>query len=232
MKTDKFNDEFDKIKSLTWYPWIGCDYDNNSDSKFLLIGESHYVLNQDGKFNQEKYDKVIANKNTTQLVVKEAIEENGRYKFFINASKAIMGDTSFKYSKLWSNVAFYNFIQTPMVTQKGRPKLENFIKGWGTYIELIKLIKPTHCIFLGSSCASTFYKSIIKIENVEFENVNYHIKFGRYWGKKGSITIDGFKTNITFIKHPSSFFTWQDWYSYLTQRKGKSIITLRDKITK
>jgi hypothetical protein len=232
MNTNKYNSEFDKIKSLSWYPWIGTSYENNTDSKFLIIGESHYVINQDDKFNQEKFDKVIKNKRTTQLVVEEAIECNGRYKFFINASKALMGDASYEFSKLWSKVAFYNFIQIPMVTQKGRPKTEDFLKGWETYFEIIKVIKPTHCIFLGSSSAGTFKKFVSKQMNIEYEDVNYHMKFGRYWGKKGSITIDGFKTNITFIKHPSSFFTWQDWYSYLTKRKGQSIINLRENVMK
>jgi len=230
MQTDIYNPLFDNINSLTWYPWIGSNYNINTDAKFLLVGESHYIINENNKFNQSKYDSIIKNKKTTQLVVKDAINCNGLWKFFINTHKAFMGAESFSLTSFWSNVAFYNFIQRPMNNPKDRPNQANYVDGWHNYLEVIKVIKPTHCVFLGSSAADYFNKSFTNSNELIIESAHKHMRFGRFWGKKASITIDGFKTNITFIKHPSSYFTWSDWYEYLSTRNGQAIINLRETI--
>ena len=36
MQTDIYDPLFDNIKSLTWYPWIGSDYNKNTKSGFAI----------------------------------------------------------------------------------------------------------------------------------------------------------------------------------------------------
>ena len=69
------------------------------------------------------------------------------------------------------------------------------------------------------------------LANVNTPNYKREIvSFEEHLDKSRIKYIDGFKTNITFIKHPSSYFTWSDWYEYLSTRNGQAIINLRETI--
>jgi len=232
MHSPILNSKFDKIKTLTWYPYTGLNYESQTDAKFLLVGESHYAQDSKGNYSAKKYQEMIQNKLETIDVLHQAIKNNGEWKFFKNTHKAIIGENLFDIKHFWSNVAFMNFIQKPMKTNLGRPNSKDYEDGWINFIETLKVLQPSHCIFLGSGAANHLSKIIKQSANLSYEITLNHKKIGAYYGKKVSLTIDNHTTNITFIKHPSSYFKWKLWYDYLTTRNGEAIKKLRERILK
>ena len=232
MTTDIYNSKFDKIPTLTWYPWIGIYYELQTEAKFLFVGESHYAQDSKGNFNAKQFEKMMACKQETINVLNHAIKNNGEWKFFKNTHKAIVGESSFDIKHFWSNVAFMNFIQKPMKTNLGRPTSKNYEDGWINFIETLKVIKPSHCVFFGSGAANHLTKIVKQSDNLSYEITLNHKKIGAYYGKKVSLTFDNHTTNITFIKHPSSYFKWKLWFDYLTTRNGEAIKKLRERILK
>jgi hypothetical protein len=230
MTTNKYDSEFETIHTLTWIPWVGTNYDFEPEAQFLIVGESHYAQDNQGRFSEKHYNQMLSNRNETRKVVKLAIAADGGWKFFKNASKAIMGTSRSDISLLWSNVAFMNFIQKPMKTNSGRPSSQDYRDGWENFIEVIQVLKPTHCIFFGSSSAIHLSKEIQKHQKLSCEITLNHKKIGLYYGKKAVITVNNYKTSITFVKHPSSFFKWELWYDYLNSRNGSAIVNLRNRI--
>jgi len=148
-----------ELKTLTWLPWIGENYAGSpSDKKILLIGESHYYKenesNHDGipLFTRGIIDRVINRRKTT---------DKKNWKLFISTIKLLIPGSPISEEqewKLWSNVAFYNFMQTS-VKKNTRPSPKNFSNGWPPFFYLIKVINPSVCIFLGASAAQQFFKS-------------------------------------------------------------------------
>lgn len=227
MKTETYDELFDQVKGLTWYPWVGSDY---NDNKLLLIGESHYAVGKDK-------DVVFSNRNATVGTVMDVVG-GVIWSFFKNTHYALLGCDNVKRKDreaLWSNVAFYNFIQRPMQTTKRRPTRNDYRDGWKVFFELLKILKPTHCILLGSSSAQYLWPLIEKNNNIVFIKNKCRlerrdIKIGRFLGKVAHLEFEDVSTDITFIRHPSAFFRKEEWHSYLMEKAGAVLKDLQRKV--
>lgn len=197
-------------KILKWLPWIGKNYEN-SEIKILIVGESHY-------FNPEEIQSFEKHQNI--LFTREVIEEmpmNRDYyqtKVFQNFHRAILGNDTFDAEKFWNQISFYNFIQKPMNSNKGRPTNVDYFENWNGFVKLVETIKPTICIFIGSSAANSFNTffsqsslDFIPVENIEKIGVNY--------AKKSILKVNNLELPIHFIKHTSQYFSWNKWHDYL-----------------
>ena len=223
MKTNKHNELFDKVKGLQWYPWVGNNYDDN---KLLLIGESHYARNEIKK-------KDFLNKNGTIGTI-EDVFNGSSWNFFRNTHYALTGSDNVDKEALWSNVAFYNFIQRTMQTTKGRPTPNDYKDGWKVFFELLKIMKPTHCIFLGSSSAQYLWPLIEKNNDIVFIKNKCRLekkdrKIGRFLGKVAHLEFEDVSTDITFIRHPSAFFKMEECHIYLMEKAGAILEDLQRK---
>jgi len=78
----------------------------------------------------------------------------------------------------WEHVAYYNFITRLMdYRKKERPMWGDFYNSWDTFIKVIKVIKPTDCVFIGVSATYSFdiamknlkikYSTYRKLEKLE-----------------------------------------------------------------
>jgi len=230
LTTNVYNELFDKINELRWYPWIGSNYTEN---KILIIGESHYAQDENGNFDKECYEDFLSDKNTTINIVERLL--NGEsWKMFQNTYKALLGTDNINKEAFWSNVAFYNFVQLPRKTIEDKPSKTDFISGWNVFYELLKVIKPTHCVFLGLSSAQ-YLKSVMKRKKgiifadkkSTFEQCDK--KIGFYWGRIAHLEYEDVNTDITFIHHPSLAFKDKDWHNYLMERMGVTLENLNSK---
>ena len=57
----KYDSQFNQIENLTWYPWVGKDYEDGK-RRILIVGESHYIdedIEDEGKLREQevKVDK-------------------------------------------------------------------------------------------------------------------------------------------------------------------------------
>lgn len=230
LKTSQLNDQFNQINDLTWYPWIGSNYIEN---RLLIVGESHYAQGEDGNFDLKCYNDYLLDKNSTKNIVEQLINGSS-WIFFRNTYNALLGTENIDKEAFWSNVAFYNFIQRPMQTIKDRPTKSDYYCGWNVFYELMKFIKPSHCLFLGSGSAKYLYPAMKGKNDIIFSDTKctieqWHKKIGPYLGKIAHLEYDNVDTEITFIKHPSSYFKKDDWNNYLMGRIGPILDNLKSK---
>ena len=68
----QYDAEFDSIKLLERYPWVGINYANNN-CRVLVLGDSHYATEEDGSFSQEEYDNFKNNKDSTRGIISTVI---------------------------------------------------------------------------------------------------------------------------------------------------------------
>lgn len=206
---------------LKWLPWVGENYETSS-KKILIIGESHYYNPKEpGSFEKNEQN------NFTREIVKELAIRKKYYKtnFFQNFHYAVIGNDDFDSNKFWSSLSFYNFVQRSMKTNGKRPENKDFKKGWESFIEIIKILKPDTCIFVGSSCSITFNSSLKK-HKIDFTTVKNIKKIDRAFAKSSSININSKTTNIHFIRHTSKYFSWRKWNEYLKNNLSEELDSL------
>ena len=204
------NNQFKQI----WNPWIGSKYENNK-CRLMLIGESHYTVDSNKNFDPITYQEFLNNENTTIEIIKR-LENGESWKIFTNTYKALLGNEKIIISEFWSKVSFYNLIQRPMKLMSERPNQDDFKNYLKVAINMIEnsQTKPTHLIFLGNSSERYFNNSIN--ENLKFTLINdKKEKIGRYWAIHKTIKYDNNIINVFFFIHPSSYFSWAKWNSYL-----------------
>ena len=226
MKTNNYEELFNQVDGLTWYPWVGSDY---GDNRLLLIGESHYARDESKKV-------LFSKKHATVGTVADVV--NGKiWNLFENTHYALTGTKNVDKKALWENLAFYNFIQRPMETTKGRPKPNDFKDGWKIFFELLKVLKPSHCIFLGSSAAKYLWPLVEKNNDTVFVKNKCSLnqrdrKIGSSLAKVAHLEFEDVCTDITFIRHPSSFFKKEEWHGYLIEKAGTILDDLKCKAKK
>tara|TARA_R110001583_G_scaffold88690_3_gene229740 strand:- start:1628 stop:2302 length:675 start_codon:yes stop_codon:yes gene_type:complete len=207
--------DFKHISELNWDPYTGKDY-FKSNIRILIIGESHYEKGVD----IEKYK----NKNFTNHVVNNhAIKGLKHSKLFSNLHKALFAEQKFNRQKLWDNLAFYNFVQRSMDSNKKRPSKEDFVKGWLTFFQIVESLKPTHCLFVGVG-ASKWLKNVRPDEMIK----KCDNKINNTFPRKVSLKInDNAPINVIFIKHSSQYFSWSIWNEFLQNEMKEELNWLK-----
>ena len=121
-----------------------------------------------------------------------------------------------------------------MQTIKDRPSKADYSCGWDVFYEVLKVIKPSHCIFLGSGSAKYLYPVMKEKKDIIFADKKctieqWHKQIGKYLGKIAHLEYEEVYTDITFIKHPSAYFKKEDWNAYLMGRIGVTLENLKSK---
>lgn len=207
-----------KQEKIKWLPWVGENY-LKSENKILVIGESHYYKpEENGSFEKHQ------SPTFTKKVIKEMAIEKDYYstKVFQNFHKAMMGNDNFNALKFWNQLAYFNFIQKPMNTNKGRPNYDDFYNSWSSYIEIVKILQPKICIFIGTSAADSF-NFFAEQNNLDYSKVQSLEKVGANYAKKSSLKIGKLEINNYFIRHTSKYFSWSKWNEYLKKTLPEEI---------
>lgn len=213
----KINPDFDKeffsLNILKWLPFIGDNYLTVPTlNKLLIVGESHYYYDN----TQESINKVNTFDFTRHVISNHAIKRIvQKTKIFPNLHKALFAKDKINTKKFWSLISYYNFVQRPMKSKKERPTYDDFYNGWITFFEIIKIIKPKTCLFLG---VGTFH-SLKKAANDVNLKIRDSIKEDKISGTypRKTILIDqwNYEIELIFIRHTSQYFNWTKWNNYL-----------------
>ena len=225
-----FDSQFDDVKLLKRYPWIGRDY-SKSNCQILILGDSHYATELKGEFSQEEYDKFCKEKNSTRdvvnCVIKNVCEGDTTWRMFKNLIETFTSYTPKEVMHLWSKVAFYNFIQEPMKQVNQIPSVKQRRKGWQCFSEVVDIIQPTFCLFIGmrSQYEIDTIKEIGGSYSILSENdSNNGVRpiFGCIKTQKGTAT------QFRIIKHTSRYYSPNVWYQYLCDKEKKIMLQLDD----
>ena len=223
-----FDFQFDKIENLTWYPWVGKDY-ALSNRRVLIIGDSHYAVD-DGNFDEDCYNDFISNKDTTRKFA-EGYMNGEEWNFNRNLRLCLLNvDDKTLLKPLWGKIAFYNFIQEPMKQRDAKPTIEQYKIAWNVFVKLLKIIKPTDCIFIGVRSETGFGSCMYELglkEEKEYDIKNMNRKINGTLPREAFIKFsDEYRLRLLFIKHTSIGFTYSDWHEFLKKEMPEAMIFL------
>ncbi len=212
----KYDNNLRQISSLNWLPWIGKNYDTQ-ELKLLVVGESHYASG----VHEQKYN----NKQYTRIIHKETAVKRNYYdiKVYANFHRALFRNDNFDSEKFWNKTAYYNFIQRAMLSNTARPTNEDYKNGWQNFIEISKILEPDICIFLGTTSARYFWKTMKQLK-ITYVTPKNHQKISNTIPKTAKVISNEKKIKLIFIKHPSQYFSWSKWNIFLKSEMPKYFV--------
>ena len=205
-----------KDKGLTWLPWIGKNYKLNK-KKLLVVGESHYIYSDDSQEYEKKFKEFSKDPLLTRYCIYEsALNSEWKNPTYENLHRALLQTNEFDKSLLWENISFYNFIQRLLDYRKReRPTWFDFYNSWSHFINLIKAIKPTDCIFVGVEASNTFNDAMDEL-NIKYKEVEWAARpISRTYPRIAEIMVDKRKMKIIFMQHSSQMFSWSQWHKFM-----------------
>jgi len=237
-----FDPLFKKDMSLTglaWFPWVGKDY-NKTPGRMLIVGESHYAKETDKKKTDDKLAKISANRYETRENVAEYPIEGSDAGWeknnptFDNLHRSLLETDLLnprdkdKRGLLWNQIGYYNLVQRPMdYGRRERPNPDDFINGWLVFSQLVKVLRPKTCIFIGVE-ASNYFNQAMKDMGIEHTPIRWSESInGVYKRIGGSVTISGITTKLIFMRHSSQYFSWDLWNKFLNENIPEDMAYLR-----
>lgn len=209
------------ISTLSRLPWVGSEF-FDAEKRLLIVGESHYAMGNTKAGYEEDLLRHEDPFFTRKLIEETQIQNLYKYQLLDNFWQALLQKQPNK-SEVWKHISFYNFIQRSMDYSSfdgGKREQRNrvdFKNGWAVFAEVVKILKPTDCIFLGLK-ASEGFGNLKADKTVTQFDYAYSPKIGNMTPLEGTFTLDGQKTNVSFIQHCSSFFSPQSWNHFLQNR--------------
>lgn len=224
-----YDSAFGSVPNLRWTPWVGKHFGKRNKPKLLIVGESHYVKASGNETIESVKAREELNKNFTREIIWECpVSEAWKNRTLDNIPRVFVGNGNYNRLDFWQDVAFYNFVQRMVlyVDPPERPSDPDFCIGWDVFNEIIGIIKPDFCVFLGSQARNTFWSSMNRI-GAEFTDQKRSEQIGRCWSYKAGIVKDGKEVPVAFIQHPGKFFSSSSWHDYLLRQFPNEIIEFR-----
>ena len=144
-------------------PYIGSEY---GKYKVLIVGESHYLGEDNDREKVKDFKKWLTDKNeiklikpeyiNTRWVVKEHCNNKNKQPFFSMIKKEIIN-----VEKFWDKVSFMNFFIVPSIN--GSREIEALKdmkeKSLENFKNVLDVIKPNYILFLSKKSYCIFEKS-------------------------------------------------------------------------
>jgi len=203
---------FSQISGLKWQPWVGLDFlDRPLDQRLLIIGESHYYT---GKTSEALEGNRLGYESPSSTV--EMVQAWGwRTKTWNNIPWLFFGRGTIDETLLLRNIAYYNFVQRPMNKNVNeRPKKMDFVNGWKSFANVVQVLRPSHCLFIGVTGFKSFDSSMSEIGQ-EYTSAIFPEKVGRTYARTATVQFDSETIELVGVQHLGKFFSWSNWRSYL-----------------
>jgi hypothetical protein len=217
-----FDNEFEKVDGLVWYPWVGVNYDQ-SEERVLIIGESHYVLGEGEEYDR-KYEYCKNNPSFTRECIYESmICGDWTTKTYDNLHRVLFKSNGIEKDVVWKHLSYYNFIPRTMDYRiRERPLFPDYYNAWRQFIEVVNILKPTCCIFIGVEASNSFNLAMQEL-NVTHDAMSWGVKVGNTYSRKAYIQSDKNNIPVVFMQHTSQFFSWEKWNSVLSKQIPSSL---------
>lgn len=183
------------------HPWVGERYENPKyfKEKTLILGESNFT--QPENFNKNLVIRCIEDDIN---IHGENRDTTGFCRFSTKIRRVVFGrDECIGPKGLWSDVSFYNFIQS-LVGEKSRvrPTQEMWHSSTPAFTEVIETLQPKIILVLGKQNWQNLINNLQIVPKDEYSST---LKYGNL------------SVKIGYIKHPSSNLAYDDW-SPIAQR--------------
>lgn len=214
-----YDDQFRALPGLTWLPWVGADFPElPPEQRLLIVGESHYTTEASPEMVPQRLLETIGLSTYTREIIQECpIDLEWRNPTLETVQRILLGKNAVDRAQLWRALCFFNFVQRPMTyVGRERPNDEDWISAWSVFIDVIRVLSPSHCVFLGVEASNKMQLAWGQI-SVPCASMDWDEKIGNTHPRSTSITIDGRYLPILFLKHPSQFFPWEEWHEYVKE---------------
>lgn len=172
-------------------PWIGLHYEKpkHFKNKTLVLGESSYGAS-------ERFDQ-----NRTIDCVERHLGDNSDKnfsRFAVKIKRTVHGEkTGISNGDFWSDVAFYNFVQPLVGSERERPTDEMWLLSKEPFEVLCAKLKPDQMLVLG---------------HATWEHLSKYFPTRNLRGEVYHLCAGGQQIRSSFIAHPSSYgFRYADW---------------------
>lgn len=218
---------FTTLSGLIWLPWVGPKYlTRPTKSRLLVVGESHYAKpaspDQLARVLQDHIESVTY---TREVVSESLVDGDWTTPTLTALPKLITGASDFDRERLWADTSYYNFVQRMMhYNREGgpeRPAWDDYVAGWATFVDVVRLLRPSHCLFLGLAAVHSFNYAMNHTAGIEHTDIECTEYVGRAQARKASVTVDGHTTELIFVQHPGKYFSWSRWHGYLATRHAQ-----------
>jgi hypothetical protein len=211
--TREYDIKFSKIQNIKYLPWVGRNALNNN--KTLVIGESVYNWEKEEGKRKIAYEKLDKNDFARVVAYEHGIENpNSKRIFARNIEKTLNNPINNQSERdlFWENLCFHELVQRPLENSKDRPNKSDYNIGADVLTEIIKILKPSKCIFLGTTWQK--FNSLKKSINNNFNTSETHYPKINNAAPK-VLSIDELNTKIYFIKHPSRAYNVDAWKDFI-----------------
>ena len=209
--TTRYDAAFRDVQGLIWLPWAGQHFPQRPPRRRLLVvGESHYVRPQTPEQLETSRQQHLEAPQYTRNVVSECLV-NAAWptKTLDRLPKLPFKTTEIDRPRLWADTAFYNLVQRPMhYNQEGQPEgpsWDDFVAGWRVFADVVRVIQPSHCLFIGVEAANSFNHTMTSLA-LSFVNVAWTEQVGRTYARTAKLEIAGKTTELFFVQHLGKFF--------------------------
>lgn len=225
--TTQFDKQFKLIDELAWRPWVGKNYEASESPRILIVGESHYDK-PDKKYEFGETPQSWKD-YTREIILESCINNDWSASTYENVQRLLHGNSKVDRCRYWSDISYYNIVQRIMDgTKNEQPSTQDFEQGWKAFVEVVKVLKPDHCLFIGVAASNHFNDSMTSLKQ-NFDGAVRMEKVGRYVPRTARIRVDDLDIPITFVKHAGSYFSWQSWRAFLQRQCPEMMKTIADR---
>lgn len=220
-----YDDSLSKVEGLSWLPWVGKNY-SQAACKILVVAESHYTHgDRPDSVEQSKSQMLDDVFLTREVVLESPVGRLWQNNMFDNLHRVLVGTNDFEPSGLWDNIAFYNHVQRPMDyngSYKERPNSVDFIKGWEVFLDVVNILRPDLCIYVGLTASNTFNQAM-ESRGVSHSKVEWVGESQGGYPRRMSVSLVDFKLPILAVKHTSKYFVVNFWRSFLFRNAANAM---------
>lgn len=219
-----YDTQFDAIESLRWLPWVGREY-RTAPRQLLIVGESCYAQDEKGNPSPETEADFLQDRDTTRGVLNCNLAREDTWRVYTGLCNTLVGGNEIEdRKKLWERVAYYYLIQNRvMQTLNDAPQKEDYRHAWPCFLEVVKVLKPTDCLVLGTRNETAFGFSM------EQAGLGWSIEDypeavgGNAKPRYATITWpDGHTLDLWFMQHTSRFSPTA-WHEFLREKMPEAM---------
>ena len=215
--TTRYDAAFRGVEGLTWLPWVGQRFpERPPHHRLLVVGESHYFIGTTPEERQANRDSYLKDPNSTREVASDAlVKYEWTTKTLDTIPKLLFQTNEIDRSRLWGDTAYYNFVQRPLDKyQRERPTWDDFFNGWRVFSEVVRIIQPSHCLFIGVTAANSFNPWITS-QNQFSGTVSSTQEISGTSARAGKLQLDGTTIELMFVKHLGMPIDCTKWNAHL-----------------
>lgn len=219
---DRSFDSSFRALELLWLPWVGCGY-RDTPVHTIVLGESVYVWKSKDPEKTEarvRSEESLRDLHLTNGLADKFARGSSKRAYLSYFERTVLRKSRVpanERQKLWSDVAYLNLVLRPMKTSKHRPNDRDYADGWPKFLQVAAVLEATRCIVYGLERPKLFALRSLPGLTVLDDQAFPAIGKGKNAVKprRVRVSFEGREMELFFIRHPSSFYPWRQWSTWL-----------------